>query len=131
MARCCLAFLLVLQIAYTPFHLYLEPHTDEVEFSWGQAATKAAAVAADESHDDHGDSDRHPAAQHKLKVLRSQRVAPMDFVLAPVAESWVAAPHILPLLVSESSGLSPPEFACRWQFVFRAALPVRAPSLLS
>ena len=73
-ARWCLAFLLVLQIAYTPFHLYLEPHADEVEFSWNRATTKTTGIAGNASHDDHGDGERHPAAQHKLKVL----IANMD-----------------------------------------------------
>jgi hypothetical protein len=116
-------------IAFTPLHLYLEPHADETEFaSFTNAPT---TIGGDTGHDDPGNHEQHSAAQHKLKVLRTHRAAPLDVVLAPVAECWVAAPHILPPLVSESSGLSPPEFACGWQFVFRAALPVRAPSLLS
>jgi hypothetical protein len=36
-----------------------------------------------------------------------------------------------PPQVVEFSGLSPPELSRCWQFVFRAALPVRAPSLHS
>jgi hypothetical protein len=125
------ALLLVVQIVYTPIHLYRVPHSDEAEFGAATPQTSAAAFVVDADHDGAGHHQRHSAVQHKLKVLRSQRAAPMDLMLVPVVE-WVAAEKDCPEpQVFEFSGLSPPELPRCWQFLFRAALPVRAPSFLS
>lgn len=130
-ARACLVLLLVLQIVYTPLHLFLEPHSDEADFCGAGAATVVATMAADGGHDDHEDNERHAAAEHKLKVLRSSRAAPMDLLVVFVAEPVIAEQDCPLPQEFESSGLSPPEISCCWRFHFRAALPVRAPSLHS
>ena len=104
---------------------------DEADFRWAGAATVVTTMAAEAGHDDHGDHERHSAAEHKLKVLRSQRAAPMDLMLVLVAEPVIAEQDCPLPQEFASSGLSPPEISCSWQFHFRAALPVRAPSLPS
>lgn len=125
--RLCAALWLVLYIVYTPIHLNLEPHSDEADFKG--ATPGALATVADESHND--DHERHTAAQHKLKALRSHRAPVPEMALVTVVK-WVAAQNDCPQpQVFEFSGLSPPELPRCWQFLFRTALPVRAPSLLS
>ena len=122
---------LVLQIVYTPIHLYRVPHSEEADFSAPAPLGTAAALDGDEGHGGDGEHERHPAAQHKFKVLRSERAAMPGVFLAPVvacAEVGQCCPQ--PEVV-DFSGLSPPELSCCWQFFFRAALPVRAPSLPS
>ena len=129
--RLCVGLWLILQIVYTPIHLYLEPHSDGADSrSWGASAW-VTALLGDDGHDGDGDHARHPAAQHKFKVLRSERAAMPGVFLAPVvacAEVGQCCPQ--PEVV-DFSGLSPPELSCCWQFFFRAALPIRAPSLPS
>jgi hypothetical protein len=127
----CVALLLVLQIVYTPIHLYQVPHSDEIDFSAAAPLASAAAFVGNEDQDGDGHHERHSAAQHKLKVLRSQRapVAEIDWV---TVVDWVVAEKDGPQpQVFSFSGLSPPELPRCWQFLFRAALPVRAPSVLS
>ena len=129
--RCCVSFLLVIQILYTPVHLRLVPHSDDAEL--GQAAALAAdpGIAAADDHDGHGRHERHSASQHQFKGVSSQRAPVAEMALVTLVE-WVAAEEggsAAPRF--EFAGLSPPEFLCSWQFFLRAALPVRAPSLLS
>ena len=129
--RFCVALWLVLQIVYTPIHLSLEPHSEEAEFSAAAPLAPAAAFAGDDGHEGDGPHERHSAAQHKLKVLRSQRAPVAEMVMVSVAE-WVATEKDCPQPQGVGfSGLSPPELLRSWQFFFRTALPVRAPSLLS
>jgi hypothetical protein len=129
--RLCVGLWLVLQIVYTPIHLYREPHSDEAEIKVPAPLASTAACEGDE-HQDSGDHhERHSATQHKFKVLRSQRAPVAEMVPVTVA-AWVVAEKDCPQPpVFEFSGLSPPEFVRSWQFFFRAALPIRAPSVLS
>lgn len=129
--RCGVAVLLVLQIVYTPLHLYLEPHTETVDERSTVASDGAKGIAGRDGQDDHGDTDQHSAAQHKLKSLRSPRIGAIDLVCAPVAAYLLDAMDCLVPPILTRSGLSPPELSGSWQFFFRTALPVRAPSLLS
>ena len=129
--RLCAALWLVVQIVYTPIHLYREPHSDEAEMSAPPPVAAATAYEGDEHQGSDEHHERHSAAQHKIKVLRSQR-APVAEMVPVQAVQWVEAERDCPSpQVLEFSGLSPPEFHCCWQFIFRAGLPVRAPYLLS
>ena len=129
--RLCVGLWLVLQIVYTPIHLYQVPHAEEADFSTATPLASAAAFEGDEDQDSDGHHERHSAAQHKLKVLRSQRAPVAEMVSVTVAE-WVVTEKDCPQpQVFGFSGLSPPELPRCWQFLFRTALPVRAPSVLS
>jgi hypothetical protein len=129
--RSCVALWLILQIVFTSFHLYLEPHSDGADFSSSAASASATPFIGDDGHDDDGDHERHSAAQHDLKALRSARLGPALIFVAPAVQSVDVEPNHLQPLVFDFSGLSPPELPCCWQFFFRAALPVRAPTVLS
>ena len=125
--RLCAVLWLVVYIVYTPIHLCLEPHFEEAVCS----ATTAASCVGDADHDGDDHGDQHAAAQHKLKALRSARTVVAEIVLITAVE-WVEAEKECPLpQVFEFSGLSPPELPRCWQFIFRAALPIRAPSVLA
>jgi hypothetical protein len=129
--RFCFALYLMVQIVWTPIHLYLEPHSDLADTRSSGAEAQFRVLRGDDAHDDHSDHERHPAAQHDLKVLRTPQAQVAQVVMIR-AEEWVAVEKECPLgRVSDFSGLSPPEIPRCWQFLFRAALPVRAPSLLS
>lgn len=129
--RLCLGLGLVFYIVYAPIHLYLEPHSEDTD-AW--APTRTAADAASVGQQDHDGDDhhaRHPAAQHKLKVMQPTR-APVAEMAAVQPVQWVEPERACPPPQAFGfSGLSPPELPRCWQFVFRAALPVRAPSVLS
>jgi hypothetical protein len=128
--RFCVALSLVLQIVLTSIHVYLEPHSDGADTSSGGASAWLTAFAGDDDHDGDGDHERHSAAQHELKALRSARLGPAQIFVASAVQ-WVDVEQDCPQpQVLEFSGLSPPELARSWQFLVRAALPVRAPSLL-
>ena len=129
--RLCVGLWLVLQIVYTPIHLYRVPHSEEADFSAPAPLGTAAALDGDEGHGGDGEHERHPAAQHKFKVLRSERAAMAGVFLAPAVECVEVAQDCPQPQVVNFSGLSPPELHRSWQFFFRAALPVRAPSLFS
>jgi len=129
--RACVPLWLILQIVFTSIHLYLEPHSDGADTSSGGASAWLTAFAGDDDHDGDGDHERHSAAQHELKALRSARLGPAQIFVASAVQ-WVDVEQDCPQpQVLEFSGLSPPELARSWQFLVRAALPVRAPSLLS
>jgi hypothetical protein len=129
--RLCVALLLVLQIVYAPIHLYREPHSNEADISGAPPFAPAAGFVSTEDEDADSHHERHSASQHKLQVLRSQRVPVAEMVLVPMVALVVAEQEGPHPQVFEFSGLSPPELLRSWQFYFRAALPVRAPSLLS
>ena len=129
--RFCVALWLVVQIVYTPIHLSVEPHSEEADFSGSAPMRSAAAVAGDEGHEGDGHHERHPAAQHKVKVLMSERAAMVEVFLAPAVASVEVGQGCPQPQVVDFAGLSPPELPRCWQFFFRTALPVRAPSLLS
>ena len=118
-------------IAYTPIHLYLEPHVDGGSASSETACTHRGDRVADDRHGAGEHHERHSAEQHKFKVTQPTRAIAAEMVPVQLME-WVNLDNGCPQpKMVESSGLSPPEFHCCWQFLFRAALPVRAPSLLS
>jgi hypothetical protein len=129
--RLCAVLLLILQIVYTPIHLVRVPHSDVADFSAAAPMTSATAFAGDENQDGDGHHERHPAAQHKLKVTQLTRAIFVEMVQIPEIK-WLDAENECPQPQAvDFSGLSPPELPRCWQFFFRAALPVRAPSLLS
>ena len=129
--RFCVAVWLVLQVIYTPIHTYLEPHSDVADFKSSGESAGVAVLLSDGDHDGEGDHERHSAAEHQLKALRTQRAPVAEMVTISVVEAVVAEKDCPQSQVLEFSGLSPPELSRCWQFIFRAALPVRAPSLLS
>jgi len=129
--RACVPLWLILQIVFTSIHLYLEPHSNEADSRSFGASAWLTAFAGDEGHDGDADHQRHSAAQHELKALRSARLGPAQMFIASAVQ-WVHVEQDCPQpQVFEFSGLSPPELPRSWQFLLRAALPVRAPSLLS
>jgi hypothetical protein len=129
--RLCAALLLILQVVYLPIHLHLEPHTDAVEAGVIALLTPAASCVGDADHEGDDGHERHSASHHKLKALRAERAAPMNLVLLPVVECLAAEVDCPQPQVFACSGLSPPLLPRCWQFLFRAALPVRAPSFLT
>jgi hypothetical protein len=119
----------VLQIVCAPLHIHLEPHRYLPDFD--AAGSLVSTVVSEEAHDKHGHHDQHSAAQHKLTALRLARLA-LGQMLPVAAMPWVdARPDLPEMPIFEFSGLSPPELPRCWQFLFRAALPIRAPSCLS
>ncbi|HWQ90794.1 MAG TPA: hypothetical protein VN673_03915 [Clostridia bacterium] len=126
-----LAIYLMLHIVGTPIHLYLEPHSDSTgayRMHTGIQVTSTIGYEADDSHSKH---ERHSASQHELQGLRTQRAPVADMENVRVAECLLLEKGRPEQQVLVSSGLSPPEIPRSWQFVFRAALPVRAPSFAS
>lgn len=129
--RFSLALFLMLQIVCTSIHIYLEPHSDLLDSGSNERPALVTAVIGDDGHDDDSDHERHPVTHHDLKALRTQR-APVAEMVMIVTEAWAPAEKDCPEPQAfEFSGLSPPEFPRCWQFFLRAALPVRAPSLLA
>jgi len=129
--RFSLALWLILQIVFTSIHLYLEPHSSGADSGSSGASAWLTAFTGDDDHGTDGDHERHSAAQHELKALRSVRLGPAQIFVASAVQ-WVDVEQDCPQpQVFQFSGLSPPELPRSWQFLFRAALPVRAPSLLS
>lgn len=129
--RFCAALWMLFSVAYTPIHLYLEPHSDEADAGTTAAPSHAGALAATQGEDGNDHHGRHPAAQHKFKVTQSAR-AVVSEMMPTQAMEWVDPHEGCPQpQVVGFSGLSPPELSRSWQFIFRAALPVRAPSFLS
>src|SRR5687767_14358864 len=93
---------------------------------------------ADSSDSHEHDTDNHEAADGKCALASTHvRVHVPDTVAMPMrcyalGLNWASEFPI----EKQPSGLSPPgtappEFSHRWQFSFRAALPARAPSLIS
>ena len=129
--RVCAALWLVFYIVYTPIHLYREPHSESADISPGPTTGSMTDVVAADGHDGDDHHGRHPAAQHKFKVTQPTR-APIAEMAPVPAVQWVEAETACPQpRVFGFSGLSPPALSRCWQFFLRAALPVRAPSLLS
>ena len=125
---------LVCHLLYTPIHLLLESHAEEVHPV--EAASRAAAVACLDRDDSHGDDyhEWHPASQHSFEAVNSSRlVVPSTLVI--VTMPWLEAvegfsePQEPP--GCRGQGPAPPELVRGWQFHFRAAPPVRAPSVPS
>jgi hypothetical protein len=130
-ARFSTALLLVIQVVYTPIHIMRVPHSDEADIIATSPLAIAAAYLVDEDQDGDGHHERHAASQHKLKVLRSERLVMGQIFVASAVPFVDAAQNYPKPPMVEFSGLSPPEFTHCWQFIFRAALPVRAPSIPS
>jgi hypothetical protein len=118
-------------IAYTPIHVYVEPHSGDLDFSHGAASTGSDECVVEDAHNGHDHSHRHPAEQHKFQVTQPTRAMVAERMAVQAMEwvdSYAGCPQ--PQVVG-FSGLSPPELPCSWQFVVRAALPIRAPCLLA
>jgi len=127
----CAALWLVFYIAYTPIHLYLEPHCDGAHVGTGPAPVHNGDCLAGDTHAGDHHHERHPAEQHQFKLTQPTRVMVSDMMPVQAME-WVDPYEGSPQVqVVGFSGLSPPELLCSWRFILRAALPVRAPSLLS
>lgn len=128
--RSCAAVWLVFHIAYTPIHLCLEPHCDVAHVGTGPAPVHAGDFVAGNTHDGDDHQHRHCAEQHESKVAEPTRAMVAERTPAQLAE-WANPLEGCPQRQRVSiSGLSPPEFSCSWRFLLRAALPVRAPSVL-
>lgn len=128
--RICLAILLIYNILYTPIHLHRMPHSHGADFHGAVTSVPAALWRAAEGHDD-DHHPPHPAAQHKLNLVKTERLIWEWLWVIPVT-AWLDPQNCRPALQKfDFSGLSPPELICGWQFFFRAALPVRAPSSVS
>jgi hypothetical protein len=101
-----------------------------------------------EVHDDHDGSggshehdsdDDHDFADGGYLNNSSSSVSILKTLLAATASPFVASLSLTPVTVAPAvfnSGLAPPgtgppELLHCWQFFFRAALPVRAPSVIS
>ena len=103
-------------------------------------------------HNDHGDADHnsdsdgsheHDTDNHQaadgLCVFSSGKVEltkPLAVTAMPcLVAAWFDAATVPSALTAHSGpappGVAPPELSHRWQFCFRAALPVRAPSFVS
>lgn len=80
---------------------------------------------------DCGDASCCPAEKAQYKTQQNRTAIPSSelLLLLPVALTDVAATH--DEVSSAALTAAPPEFPKCWQFAFRAALPVRAPSLAS
>lgn len=122
---------LVFYILYTPIHLYRVPHSEEADYTAAAPLVAAAALVGDEDEHDDGHHQRHPSAQHKFKLVNSERVVLGQMWVVPAVEWEDAEQDCSQPRVFDFSGLSPPELLRCWQFFFRAALPIRAPSPLS
>jgi hypothetical protein len=116
---------------YTPLHCHLEPRCHARFAADARSCTPCTptihnACAASEGH-----HHEHPNSQHQIELTQSGRPtsAPAATLVAKVwtePESDGPRPPGFGL-----SGLSPPEITHAWQFLFRAALPARAPSCVS
>jgi hypothetical protein len=127
----CAALWLVFYIVYTPIHLYLEPHSVGADCSTSAGPATAAGFVADSDHNGDEHHERHPTIQHKFKLTQPTRAVIAEVLPVQVME-WMDTDQGGPQpQVFGFSGLSPPELLRSWQFFFRAALPVRAPSFLS
>jgi hypothetical protein len=121
---------LVCAIAYTPIHLYLEPHSQGSGVGTGTALAQCGECAVGAAHDGDNHDDRHCVQQHQLVTLPTRALVAERMPVQ--AMKWVDGHEgFSHARVAGPLGLSPPEFCCSWQFLFRAALPVRAPSLFS
>src|SRR5438552_474276 len=105
---------------------------------WMPATSHALLESAEVIHQPHADADSHGDLDHDaadgLVLLPSGVDSPvMSAALVcvlPLAGFLLSKPAELRLTVRIDSGTSPP-LPNLWQFVHRAALPVRAPSLAS
>ena len=126
-----MAFWLLVQVVYTPIHILQESHTDELSFNGTTRRASTAVSVSDDDQDEDGHAGEHSAEQHKLKALRSGRLVLNPAVLV-LAVQWVDTtqddpqPPMFAFL-----SRAPPELHRSWQFIFRTALPIRAPSILS
>lgn len=95
-------------------------------------------LAAEHAHEDgheHDEADRHEAADGMVRAQRMDEntpAAPLQFVLlsdANILSDLVRAVAEQQILI-EAPSTVPPELQPRWQFIVRAAPPVRAPSFV-
>jgi hypothetical protein len=112
---------------------------------WMPASSHALLESAgwiheEEHHHDDSSNERHHDAADGICRLASTNihVPQPEFDRGPLL-SWGNL-SIAALLFEASlpvnngpdpPGVAPPELTCTWQFVFRASLPIRAPSLIS
>lgn len=125
---------LVCHLLYTPIHLVLESHADEVHpVEAASAPSTVACLDHDDSHsDDH--HEWHPSSQHSFEAVNSSRLVVVS-TLVVVAMPWLEAVEGFSELQEPPEcrrpGLAPPELIRGWQFHTRAAPPARAPAVLS
>jgi hypothetical protein len=123
--------LAALQIVHAPIHLASEPHLDDMDFRATSGTPWTPPVVAEEDHDGNGHHERHSATLHKLKLTQPSRVVMGELPVSLPAKCPEAPKGLIEPQRFAFTGLSPPELLRCWQFMSRAALPVRAPSLLS
>jgi hypothetical protein len=105
-----------------------------------------------EADADHSDAEHHSDSEHPREHDGDTHAAADGLCVASTAKvqlakptivavhPWLAAAALISVEVPSAleahsgpspPGVAPPELSHRWQFSFRAALPVRAPSFLS
>ena len=142
--RCVRQIVVVLLVAMwlpTSSHALLEQagliHQLHEHDQEGDLHTGADHDADAESQHEHG-AGNHAAADGLCLLATAKVQAPAPIVVAASGCLMVAL-VTLPVEANDDAphsglsppGLAPPEFQHRWQFYFRAALPARAPSLIS
>ena len=129
--RLSLALWLVFYIVSTPIHLYSVQHNDDANFSADVISTLTIERYGNDAHDDDKHHERHPSEQHKIKLTPPERITPIQ-LFAVQSVIWTRFELSISFAqIFVFTGLSPPELPGSWRFLFRAALPVRAPSFLS
>jgi hypothetical protein len=128
--RSCIAIYLILQILWTPIHVFMEPHSDLADARWSRTLSHDKSSLVSEGHDSDSDHERHSASQHNIQVLSPRTLPAAEMALVHFTECQLMENVRTEeqILVLSGSGLSPPELLRSWQFISRAALPVRAPS---
>jgi len=84
------------------------------------------------------DADNHEAADGrclaslaKVQVPKPTAISALHWLVAALTASRLDLESQVSHAGPSPPGVAPPELSHRWQFSFRAALPVRAPSILS
>ena len=123
---------LVLQILYTLFHVCQEAHLDCAAFSVpdSKVSSGVSSIGCDDQ-DPSGSHEQHSSVEHKIEVPRSQRLAMAVVLALPAAQAVDPEPDAAPSYAYSLCSRAPLHLSGCWQFVYRTALPVRAPSLLS
>jgi hypothetical protein len=125
---------LVCHLLYTPIHLVLESHSDDVSpIRTASAPTTQACLDYNDSHQD-AHHEWHPSFQHNCEAINCSPLV-VRSTLTVVVMPWREAVEGISQLQEPPDGrwhgLAPPGLVRTWQFHTRAAPPVRAPAVLS
>jgi hypothetical protein len=126
--RWCLSLWLLAGLAGNSLHVSLAPHSHSAH---GAALPSAAACEVTQEENGGHHHDCHAASHDEFKLTSSKRPAPDRAELKQPLARFAPIVRPSPLPAANGYGLSPPELSRSWQFFFRAALPVRAPSFLT